>query len=131
MLQSHDRGYPPVSTNPEAEPFWEAARARRLLIKHCNGCGKPHFYPRTICPRCMSDATEWRQASGKATIYSFSVMRRSKEPYAIAFVELEEGPRIMTNIVDCDLDALHIGQIVSLRWQDAEDGTPIPVFTPD
>lgn len=130
MLKSHDRVYPAVTTNPEVEPYWEGARAGRLMIKHCNGCGKPHFYPRTICPRCMSDATEWRAASGKGTLYTYTVMRRTKEPYAIAFVRLEEGVSMMTNIVDCDLDELRIGQKVLLRWQKAEDGTPVPVFTP-
>lgn len=130
MLKAHNRSYPAVSTNPEAEPYWEGARAGRLMIKHCNGCGKPHFYPRTICPRCGSDATEWRSSSGKGTLYTYSAMRRTKEPYAIAFVTLEEGVSMMTNIVDCDLDELRIGQKVVLRWQNAEDGTPIPVFTP-
>jgi uncharacterized OB-fold protein len=125
-----ERAYPAISTNPEIERYWQEARAGRLLIKHCNGCNKPHFYPRSICPRCMSDATEWRAASGKGTIYSYSAMRRSKEPYVIAFVTLEEGVRMMTNIVDTDIDSVRIGQAVVLRWRTSEDGTPIPVFAP-
>ena len=130
MLKANNLRYPPVSSNSEVAAFWEGTRAGQLLLKHCKSCNKPHFYPRAICPRCMSDHTEWKAASGKATLYSFSVMRRLKEPYAIAFVELEEGVKMMTNIVDCDLDELRIGQKLVLRWQNAEDGTPIPVFTP-
>ncbi len=130
MLKSHNRAYPPVSTSPEITAFWEGAKNGQLLIKRCRDCGKVHYYPRTLCPYCMSDATEWQAASGRGTLYTYSVMRRAKEPYAIAFVTLEEGVSLMTNIVDCDLDALRIGQPVALRWQPAEDGTPIPVFTP-
>lgn len=130
MLKAHNRSYPPVTTNPEVQPYWDGARAGKLLIKHCTACDKPHFYPRAICPHCMSDRTEWKEASGKGTLYTYTVMRRTKEPYAIAFVTLAEGISMMTNIVDCDLDELRIGQKVVLRWQNAEDGTPIPVFTP-
>jgi uncharacterized protein len=129
MQNSHNRAYAPVSTNPEISAYWDGAKQGHLMFKHCRDCGKPHFYPRSICPHCMSDATEWLEASGKATLYTYSVMRRSKEPYAIALVTLDEGVTMMTNIVDCDLDELRIGQKLVLRWQNAECGTPVPVFT--
>ena len=67
-----------------------------------------HHYPRAICPFCFSDKTEWSEASGKGTIYTYSVMRRAPVPYAIAYVTLDEGPTMMTNIVDCDLDKLEV-----------------------
>ncbi len=130
MLKSHERVYPAIAENPEIAPMRRAADEGRLVFKRCRDCGKPHFYPRTICPFCMSDATEWQTASGKATLYTFSVMRRTEAPYAIAFVTLEEGVSMMTNIVDCDLDTLRIGQAMVLRWRHAEDRVPIPVFAP-
>ena len=82
------------------------------MIKQCAACGKAHHYPRSICPFCFSDRTEWTEASGKGTIYSYSVMRRAPVPYAIAYVTLPEGPTMLTNIVDCDFDKLKIGQAV-------------------
>ena len=78
----------------------------------------------------MSDRTEWREGSGQATIYSFSVMQRAPVPYAIAYVTLEDGPTMMTNIVDCDFSALRIGQQVRLIFKPTEDGPPVPMFTP-
>jgi uncharacterized protein len=71
-----------------------------------------------------------RDASGRGTIYTFSVMRRAKEPYAIAYVTLAEGPTMMTNIVDCDFDKLSIGQAVSVIFKDTESGPPVPMFRP-
>ena len=119
---------PPVS--PESQPFWDAAAAGRLLLKRCEACGEPHYYPRPICPFCGSDATQWKDASGRGTIYSFSVMRRVPTPYAIAYVTLAEGPTMMTNIVDCDLDAIRIGQAVKVVFKPTDGGPPVPMFTP-
>ena len=82
-----------------------------------------------LCPFCFSDETEWREAAGTGTIYSFSVMRRAEMPYAIAYVTLAEGPTMMSNIVDCDLDAIRIGQRVRLVFKPAENGQPVPMFT--
>jgi len=111
------------------EPFWAAAREGRLLLKRCQDCGKLHYYPRAQCPFCLSDRGEWVEASGAGTIYSWSVERRAQPPYAIAFVTLAEGPTLLTNIVDCDLDGLAIGQPVVLRFEE-RDGAPTPVFRP-
>jgi uncharacterized protein len=112
------------------EPYWEAARNGKLLLKKCADCGQTHYYPRPICPFCMSDKTEWIEASGKGTIYTWSVERRAPEPYAIAFVSLPEGPTILTAIVDTDLDAISIGQSVKLSFETRGD-QPVPVFSPD
>ena len=120
---------PPVAT-PETQAFWKAAREGRFLLPHCTTCSKAHWYPRAICPFCGSDKIEWRAASGKGTIYTFSVMRRVKEPYAIAHVTLAEGPTMLTNIVDCDFDALAIGQPVTVVLKDTENGPPAPMFRP-
>jgi uncharacterized OB-fold protein len=120
----------PPAVNPETKPFWDAAREGRFLVPFCAACGKAHWYPRAICPFCAGDKLEWREASGKGTIYTFSVMRRVKEPYAIAHVTLAEGPTMLTNIVNCDFDKLHIGQPVAVVFQETEGGPPVPMFKP-
>jgi len=79
---------------------------------------------------CASDKVEWREASGKGTIYTFSVMRRVKEPYIIAHVTLAEGPTMLTNIVACDADDVRIGQAVAVVFQDTDTGAPVPMFKP-
>ncbi|HVQ76479.1 MAG TPA: Zn-ribbon domain-containing OB-fold protein [Candidatus Binatia bacterium] len=114
---------------PETRPFWDAAAEGELLIKTCAACGQAHHYPRALCPFCFSDRTEWRPASGRGTIYSYSVMRRVPVPYAIAYVTLEEGISMMTNIVGCDLDAIRIGQAVRVVFAPTEGGPPVPMFT--
>ena len=119
----------PVVTS-ETLPFWQAAREGRFLVPFCAACGKAHWYPRAICPFCASEKIEWRQGSGRGTIYTFSVMRRVSEPYAIAHVTLAEGPTMLTNIVDCDLDRLRIGQAVALVFKESENGQPVPMFAP-
>jgi uncharacterized OB-fold protein len=116
--------------NSETEAFFDAARQGRFMIPVCTACGKAHWYPRAICPFCSSDKVEWREASGKGTIYTFSVMRRVKEPYAIAHVTLAEGPTMLTNIVDCDLDTVRIGQPVAVVFKETENGPPVPMFKP-
>jgi len=125
-----DRVIPAPPVNPETKPFWDAAAKGQLLIKVCTACHQPHFYPRAICPFCMSDRTEWKQASGRGTVYSYSVMKRAEVPYAIAYVTLEEGPTMMTNIVDCDLDAIRIGQKVAVAFKPTDGGAPVPMFSP-
>ncbi len=114
----------------ETQAFWDAARAGRFTIPVCTACGKVHWYPRAICPFCDTGKVEWREASGQGTIHTFSVMRRAREPYVIAYVTLAEGPSMMTNIVDCDFDALRIGQPVTVVFTATENGPPVPMFKP-
>jgi hypothetical protein len=121
---------PSPPANVEAEPFFAAAAEGRFLIRVCSACGKAHWYPRTICPLCFSADTAWREASGEGVIYSYTVVRRAEVPFALAYVTLKEGPAMMTHIVDCDLDALAIGQKVKLVLKPSEDGIPVPMFTP-
>jgi len=129
-MAGQERKIPAPEANPETRPFWEAAADGRLLIGKCTSCGKPHYYPRAICPLCGSDTTELVQASGRGAVYSYSVMRRVPVPYALAYVTLDEGVTMMTNIVDCDLDAIRIGQRVRLVFKPSEGGPPVPMFTP-
>ena len=119
---------PPVSA--ETKPFWDAAAEGRLLVKRCTACGQAHHYPRSICPFCGSERTEWITASGRGRVYSYSVMRRVPVPYAIAYVTLEEGPTMMTNLVDTSLDAIRIGQDVKVVFKPSDGGPPVPMFAP-
>lgn len=120
-----------AANHPETRPFWEAAAAGRFVLATCTACGRPHWYPRTICPLCGGPEIAWRDASGRGTIYSVSVARRADPPYALAWVTLAEGPTMMTNIVECDLDALAIGDPVRVVFRPGPTGLPIPMFTPD
>jgi uncharacterized protein len=120
---------PPVIT-VESKAFFDAARQGRFLIPVCTACDRAHWYPRAICPFCASDKVEWREASGRGTVYTFSIMRRVKEPYIIAHVTLAEGPTMLTNIVACDADDLRIGQAVTVVFQDTDHGLPVPLFKP-
>lgn len=124
------RKIPAPQTNPENKPYWDAAKEGRLLVKRCRACGEAHHYPRALCPFCFSDDTEWQEASGGGVIYSYSVMRRAPEPYSIAYVTLDEGPTMMTNLVNCDFDALKIGQAVKVVFAPTDGGPPMPMFTP-
>ncbi|MBV8169853.1 MAG: Zn-ribbon domain-containing OB-fold protein [Alphaproteobacteria bacterium] len=130
MLQAQDRKLPAPTPNLETQAFWDAAAEGKLLVKHCRACNEAHHYPRALCPHCFSDQTEWRQSAGKGVIYSFSVMRRAPVPYAIAYVTLDEGVTMMTNIVECDLDALSIGQSVTVVFKPTDGGPPVPMFKP-
>ena len=126
-----ERKIPAPFVNPENKPFWDAAAQGRLAIKRCNDCKQPHYYPRALCPFCFSEDTEWLDAKGTGEIYSYSVMRRGVPvPYALAYVTLDEGPTMLTNIVDCDLDALAVGQRVKLVFKPSEDGSLVPMFAP-
>ena len=124
------RRIPAPEPNPETKAFWDSAAQGKLLIKRCRACGQSHYYPRALCPYCMSDATEWQATAGTGTIYSYSVMRRAEVPYAIAYVTLDEGPTMMTNLVNCDFDALRVGQRVKVAFTPTEGGPPVPTFTP-
>lgn len=124
------RVLPSPEINVENRAYWDAAAQGRLLVKHCAGCGLSHFYPRAICPHCFSDQTNWRESRGVGSIYSFSVMRRVPQPYAIAYVALDDGVTVMSNIVDCDLDTLAIGQRVKVAFRPSDGPVVIPVFVP-
>lgn len=128
MVESSKPAAPVPS--PETLHYWERAREGELHIKSCNSCAKVHFYPRIICPFCGSNDTYWIEVSGTGVIYSFSIMRRSARPYVIAYVELAEGPRLMTNIIVTDVDEIKIGLPVKLDFLEAQEGYRLPIFKP-
>ncbi|TDV24038.1 hypothetical protein C7405_12734 [Paraburkholderia caballeronis] len=124
------RRIPAPRALPEATPFWEAAKAGRLLIKRCRDCGEPHYYPRDICPHCMSANTAWTETAGRGTIYSHSTMGKDEARYTLAYVTLDEGVTMLTNLVDADPATFAIGQRVKLVFRPSDDGYPVPMFTP-
>ena len=115
--------------------FWEAAKEERLLIKHCLDCDAYSYYPRPFCPKCWSEQVEWFDASGEATLYTWSVIYsndqppfRDRVPYVAAIVDLAEGPRMMTNVVDCPFEELQVGMALKVTFQPISDDFTIPVF---
>ncbi|HEY4939932.1 MAG TPA: Zn-ribbon domain-containing OB-fold protein [Rhizomicrobium sp.] len=120
----------PPAVNVETEKFWKAAEDGKLLYGYCLACNEPHYYPRSFCPFCFCERVEWREASGNATVYTFSIMYRSPTgPYTIAWVTLAEGPRVLTNLVDCDFKKIAIDAPARLVWKPSEGGAPVPFFT--
>jgi uncharacterized OB-fold protein len=123
--------------DPETQGFWDAARERRLLIQRCHACGEAYFYPRPFCPRCWSDDVGWEEASGHATLYTWSIVHvndlppfNERVPYVAAVVDLAEGPRMMTNVVDCDFETLKVGMALRVEYRDLTDEATVPVFVP-
>ena len=125
----------------ETAPYWEAAANGKLLIKRCNACGNPFFYPRAACPRCWSTDTTWLEASGRGTVYTFTVVHqndlppfRDRLPYVVAEIDLEEGVRMTSNVEGVDPDAVRCGMPVTVAFrseQRSEDETvAIPIFRP-
>ena len=129
-MSQMERTYADPDVNMETAVYWESAKNGKLLVKTCKACGKLHYYPRTICPHCLSSDTDWVEASGKGTIYTYSVMRRTETPYVIAYVTLEEGVTMLSNIVECDVDGVAVGQTVEVVFRDTEGGHSLPVFRP-
>lgn len=130
--KTEPRKFRAPDVNPESKAFWDAANEGKFLLKHCNGCGETHYYPRSICPLCGSDKTEWIESKGVGEIYTLSTMRRGPNaPYTLAWVTLDDGPAIVTNIDTDDHDALAIGQRVAVKFAASDGGAPYPMFTPD
>jgi uncharacterized protein len=115
---------------PESLAYWQAADEGRLLVKRCTACGEFHHYPRDLCPFCLSDGTEWTTAAGTGTLYSFSTMGQGDAAYTLAYVTLDEGPTMLTNVVGCEPATLVVGQRVRAVFTPSEGGHAVPMFTP-
>lgn len=122
---------------PWSEKFWEGTKQGKLLIQHCKNCNSLIFYPKKACPECWSENLDWTQASGKAKVTTFTVVKDMVEPrfwadipYVLALVELEEGLQMMTRIVECDHDNLKIGMDVEVVFEDITDKCALPYFRP-
>jgi uncharacterized OB-fold protein len=121
----------------ETEPYWAAAKEGKLLIQRCNACERPFFYPRPFCPHCWSDDVEWIEASGRATLYTWSVVRQNdlppwptRVPYVAAVVDLEEGPRMLTNVEGCAPEDLAEGMALVVDFRVETDDITLPIFRP-
>lgn len=117
-------------------PYWDAAAEGRLLLRCCRACARPHHYPREFCPHCWSEDVDWEPASGRATLYTWSVVHRNdlppfgeRVPYVAAVVDLAEGPRMMTQVVDVPEDDLRADMALEVVFRTGEDGVAVPVFT--
>ena len=118
-----------TETNPETKPFWDGCAAGKLVLPQCVQTKKYIWYPRAISPFTLGPV-EWKEVSGKGKVYTYSIMERANPPYCIAYVELAEGPRMMTNIIDCDFKAIKIGMDVKVKFVPTENGPPMPFFAP-
>ena len=120
---------------PETEPFWRAARRHELLIQTCS-CGAKIFFPRLLCPHCFSQELKWMRASGFGTVYSFTIIYQSRhpgfkgEPYVYSIVELEEGTRMISNIINIAPEIVRIGMRVRVVFEDVTSEIAIPRFEP-
>ena len=124
----------------ESDYYWEKAKQHELWLRQCNACGEAYFYPRDISPCCFSRDTSWTQASGKATLYTYGIVHRAPHPgfakdapYVTAIVELEEGPRMPTNIVGIDEptpEKLRVGMPLEVTFEDITDTIALPKFKP-
>jgi uncharacterized OB-fold protein len=129
---------PPVG--PDSGPFWEATREGRFLLQWCTACERAVFYPRAFCPHCAGGAggLEWREASGRGTVYAAGVEHRPQVvgatfsgglPFCVALVELEEGVRLVSNVVGGPPEEVRCGMAVALTWEPLSDGRQLPLFT--
>ena len=130
-----DRPLPTIDA--ASEPYWNALREKRYTLPKCQDCGKHHFYPREICPFCTSDRIEWVAASGKGIVYSFTIVRRpsheffkDQAPFAVALVDLAEGPRVMTSLTDIKAEDVKIGMPVTVAFEEASPEVTVAKFRP-
>jgi len=122
---------------PESAPFWEACHRHSLELQQCRACSKFWFPPSNRCPHCLSDEWQWSPVSGQGEVFTFTVFHRAYHkgfsdeiPYAVAVVELAEGPRLVSNIVGCAVDAVKIGMPVSVVFEDVTEDTTLFKFQP-
>ncbi|MFQ5828848.1 MAG: Zn-ribbon domain-containing OB-fold protein [Candidatus Methylomirabilia bacterium] len=122
---------------PESKPFWDGCRRHQFLIQWCRDCRSFQHYPRGVCATCWSDNLEWRQSSGRGKVYTFTVTYRTQArgfkedlPYIPAYVELEEGVQVLTNLVGCAPTDVRIGMPVVVTFEDVNDEVSMPRFAP-
>jgi uncharacterized OB-fold protein len=118
-----------------AKTYWEGLKERKLLIQQCNECNKQIFYPRIVCHYCGSTSVEYKEHSGEGEIYSYTVIYKPRHPafmdeapYVVALVDLDGGERMMTNIIDCEIDDIKIGRRVQVSYTDISDSVTLPHF---
>ena len=135
MSEAYQKPIPAMQ--PWSEGFWKGTKEHKLLIQECNDCKAKIFYPRKYCPECWSADLGWIKASGKAKVYAHTTMMDMVEPkfwgdlpYVLALVDLKEGVRMMTRIVECDPEKVNIGMDVEVVFEDISDECALPFFKP-
>ncbi|MBX6378726.1 MAG: Zn-ribbon domain-containing OB-fold protein [Clostridia bacterium] len=128
---------PLPSIDPETEPFWQGTRQGRLLFQECRACGQRQFYPRGFCTACGRDDLAWVESRGRGTVASFTVVHQAFDPsfsadvpYTVALVDLDEGVRMMSNIVGCDPAQVHIGMRVEVVFEPVTEDVTLYKFRP-
>jgi len=128
---------PLPSPNPLTEPYWQAAHQRELKLPRCESCAKFHFYPRSTCPYCGSTELAWQAVSGNGAVYSYTVVHRAPSkgfaeqvPYVVAVVALDEGPHLMTRLIQVEPEVVRIGMRVQVEFEKQDDEITLPVFCP-
>jgi uncharacterized OB-fold protein len=116
-------------------PYWDAAAAGRYLLPHCNACGAHFFRPEVACPRCFAIDWRWVEASGRGTLYSYSIVHRApapgfEVPFVFAAIELDEGPCVFSNIVGCAHADIRIGMKLQVQFDAVAPGIHLPRFHP-
>ena len=122
--------------DPDTRPFWLATRDKVIKYQQCNACGTVVFYPRGHCTGCLDSQLSWKESAGIGTVYTYSVVRqsyhpffRARAPYVVAWVDLDEGPRLLSNVVGVEVDAVTCGMSVEVEWEEHESCS-IPLFRP-
>ena len=120
----------------ESKPFWDACARHQLLVQTCRECGAVQYYPRGVCAACWSPDVEWTPSAGRGRVYTFTVTHRTQArgfrdelPYVLAWITLDEGVQVMSNIVGVDLATIKIGMPVHVTFDDVKEGLSIPKFT--
>jgi hypothetical protein len=123
--------------NEDTAPYWEAAHRGELRMQQCLDCGFVRFPPSLLCARCLSEKSDWVTLSGRGTVFSWIVVHQSQHPafnadtpYNVTIVELEEGPRLHTQLVECTNDQIHIGMAVEVVFAKINDEVTLPKFRP-
>ncbi len=126
----------PRADEYDTKEFWAGTKEKEFRYQQCKDCNTVVFYPRRHCTGCTGGTLEWKVASGNATVYSYSVVRQSYHPffrnlvpYIVAWIDLDEGPRILSNVINVTPEEVSIGQKVVLEWEEHED-LNVPLFKP-
>lgn len=121
----------------DSAPYWEAAQRSELRMQQCGECRHVRFPPAVLCPRCLSESAQWMRLSGRGTVFSWIVVHQSQHPafnadtpYNVTIVELEEGPRLHTTLIDCTNDQIRIGLPVEVVFDKVNDEVTLPKFRP-
>jgi uncharacterized OB-fold protein len=128
----------PVAANPDhTQPFWDATKSHKLVLPRCNACSHLFFYPRERCPNCLSGDLSWVESEGKGRVYSFTIIQQPVDkaflediPYIYAIIQLDEGPRMISNVIDCAIEDVCVDMAVTVAFDDVTSDVTLVKFRP-